>query len=95
MRICRGCPKLKELKRPSVYCYICPYIKEEEVYEGEQNKERKGGNMKYRIDLTIDGYIEIEASSEAEARDRIDGGYSLQDITVTDDDINEIVLLEQ
>ena len=51
--------------------------------------------MKYRIDLTIDGYIEIEASSEAEARDRIDDGYSLQDVTVTDDDIKEIVLLGQ
>jgi len=46
--------------------------------------------MKYRADLRIDGYIEIEADSEEDAMARVLDGYSLNDVTVEDDEVGEI-----
>jgi len=46
--------------------------------------------MKYRVDLTIEGYIEVEAESEGEARKIAEDGYSLGSVTFESDEINEI-----
>ncbi len=46
--------------------------------------------MKYGIDITIKGYLEVEASNEAEARAKVEDGYSLSDVQVIDDEIDDI-----
>lgn len=50
--------------------------------------------MKYQVDLTIHGYLEIEAESEEEARNNVEDGYSLTDLNFIDDEIDEISLKE-
>lgn len=46
--------------------------------------------MKYGIDLTISGYIEVEADSKEEAKAKIEEGYSLSDVEVMNDEIDEV-----
>jgi len=46
--------------------------------------------MKYRVDLTITGYLEIEANSKDEAREIVENGYSLTEFNFEDDDIDDI-----
>ncbi len=46
--------------------------------------------MKYRVDITINGYVEVEANSKEEAREIIEDGYSLGEVQFEDDDIGEI-----
>ena len=49
--------------------------------------------MKYRVDLTINGFLEIEADSQEEAQAKATDGYSLTDVTVESDEIDEVSLL--
>lgn len=49
--------------------------------------------MKYRVDLTIKGFIEISAESKEEARSVVEDGYSLSNVHVEDDDIDDITLV--
>lgn len=46
--------------------------------------------MKYIADLTLKGVIEIEADSEEEARKHLEDGYSMSDVQIIDDEIDEI-----
>ena len=46
--------------------------------------------MKYKVDVTINGYLEIEAESGQEAKDHAEDGYSMSDVVVEDDDIGEV-----
>lgn len=46
--------------------------------------------MKYRIDLSINGYLEIEANSKEEAREIVESGYPLSDLIFEDDEIDDI-----
>ncbi len=46
--------------------------------------------MKYGIDLTLKGYLEVEAETETEARAKVDAGYSLSDVQIIDDEIDDI-----
>jgi len=50
--------------------------------------------VKFRVDLTIEGYIKVEADSKEEARDKVEDGYSLSDVTVVDDEVDEITEIE-
>jgi len=50
---------------------------------------------KYRVDVTINGYIEVDADSEEEARARIEDGYSISEIQFEDDEIDEITLMKE
>jgi len=50
--------------------------------------------MKYRVEITINGYLEVEASSREEAEEIVEDGYSLNDLTVVDDDIDGISEVE-
>ena len=49
--------------------------------------------MEYRVDLTIEGYIEVKAESEGEARKIAEDGYPLGSVKVESDEINEITEL--
>ena len=49
--------------------------------------------MKYRVDLTIKGHIEVDANSEEEARLKVEDGYPLSDVVVEDDEIDEVAEL--
>ncbi len=46
--------------------------------------------MKYIADLTLKGVIEVEADSEDEARKKLEDGYSMADVQIIDDEIDEI-----
>ncbi len=46
--------------------------------------------MKYRVDLTISGYLVIEADSKDEAREIVENGYSLTDLIFEDDEIDDV-----
>ena len=46
--------------------------------------------MKYKVDLTINGHLIIEADSEAEAREQVEDGFSMSDVYFDDDEIDEI-----
>ena len=46
--------------------------------------------MKYRVDLTIEGYIEVDADSKEEARLKVGDGYSLSSVIFVDDEMGEI-----
>jgi len=50
--------------------------------------------MKYIVDLTIIGNIEVEAESKEEARKIIDDGYSLSQVNGESDEIDDIYPLE-
>ena len=44
--------------------------------------------MKYRIPVTINGYIEIEAGSEEDAQAHAEDGYSITDVEVSDNELD-------
>ena len=46
--------------------------------------------MKYGIDITLKGYLEVEAETEAEARAKFEDGYSLSAVQIIDDEIDDI-----
>ena len=46
--------------------------------------------MKYRVDLTIDGYLVVDADNEGEARAKVEDGYSMADVVFDTDDIGDI-----
>jgi len=46
--------------------------------------------MKYGIDITLTGYLEVEAETKEEARAKFEDGYSLSDVQVIDDEIDDI-----
>ena len=46
--------------------------------------------MKYGIDITLKVYLEVEAETEAEARAKVEDSYSLSDVHVIDDEIDDI-----
>ena len=49
--------------------------------------------MKFKVDLTIEAYIEIEADSEEEARANVEDGYSLSNIYLVSDEIDDVSLM--
>ena len=48
--------------------------------------------MKYIADLTLKGVIEVEADSEDAARKILEDGYSMDNVQIIDDEIDEINL---
>ena len=46
--------------------------------------------MKYGIDISISGYLEVEADSKEEAKAKVEDGYSLADVQVMNDEIDEV-----
>jgi len=44
----------------------------------------------YRVEITLRGYVDIEADSASEARQIIEEGYSLSDFHVEDDEIDDV-----
>ena len=46
--------------------------------------------MKFRVDLTIEGYLLIEADSKEDAQDIVENGYSMNDFIFEDDTIDDI-----
>ena len=46
--------------------------------------------MQYGIDITLKVFLEVEAETEAEARAIAEDGYSLSDVLVIDDEIDDI-----
>ena len=50
--------------------------------------------MKYRVDLTINGHLEVEADSEIDARMQVEDGYSIHDVEFDDDFIDEVYPVE-
>jgi len=50
---------------------------------------------KYQVGVTLEGYIELEAESEAEARDHAEDGFSVEQFRCTDTDIGEITLIKE
>uniref|UniRef100_A0A6M3J4B7 DpnD/PcfM-like protein n=1 Tax=viral metagenome TaxID=1070528 RepID=A0A6M3J4B7_9ZZZZ len=49
--------------------------------------------MKYRVDVTIEGYLEINASSKEEAQAIVEDGYSLSNFCVESDEVGEVSLI--
>ena len=50
--------------------------------------------MKYRVDVAINGYIEIDEDTETEARNHAEDGFSLDQLQVEDIEINEITQVQ-
>jgi hypothetical protein len=44
----------------------------------------------YRVELTLTGYVDVEANSVDEAREIIENGYALADFYMTDDEIDDV-----
>jgi len=57
----------------------------------------KGGDekMKYRVDVSLEGYIEVEADSQAEAREHAEDGFSISDFNCEDTEVGEISLIRE
>ena len=51
--------------------------------------------MKYKVEITIQGYIVIEADSIEEARAHAEDGFSLSQFVVDDNDIDEIYEIKE
>jgi hypothetical protein len=49
---------------------------------------------KYRVDVTIEGYIEIEADSEAEAKEHAEDGFSIDQFQCEDTEVDEITAIK-
>ena len=49
--------------------------------------------MKYRVDVSLEGYLELEADSEAEAREAAEDGFSFSDFNCEDTEVGEISLI--
>ena len=45
---------------------------------------------KYRVDVTLEGYIELEAESEIQAKNHAEDGFSLDQFQCEDTEIGEI-----
>jgi hypothetical protein len=45
---------------------------------------------KYRVDVTLEGYIEIEADSATEAKNHAEDGFSIDQFQCEDTEIGEI-----
>ena len=48
--------------------------------------------MKYRVDISLKGYIEVEANSEQEAKEITEDGFSLVQFNCEDSEVGEISL---
>jgi len=48
--------------------------------------------MKYKVYLTINGFIEVDAEDESEAREIAEAGYSITDVVVESDEIDDVEL---
>ena len=46
--------------------------------------------MKYIVELSVRGYVEVEAETKEEARRKVEDGWSLNDFVMQDDDIEEV-----
>jgi hypothetical protein len=51
--------------------------------------------MKYRVDVTLEGYIEIEADSEAEATEHAEDGFSIEQFQCEDTEIGEVSVIAE
>lgn len=49
---------------------------------------------KYRVDVTLEGYIEIEADSEAEAKEHAEDGFSIDQFQCEDTEAGEVSLVK-
>ncbi|MBU1067088.1 hypothetical protein KKE60_04845 [Patescibacteria group bacterium] len=49
--------------------------------------------MKYRVELTVYGYVDIEASSKEEAEKIVEDGYSFNDLNFVNDEIDAVELI--
>jgi len=49
---------------------------------------------KYRVDVTLEGYIEIEAESETEAKDHAEDGFSIDQFQCEDTEVGEITSIK-
>jgi hypothetical protein len=49
---------------------------------------------KYRVDVTLEGYIEIEAESKTEAREHGEDGFSMDQFQCEDTEIGDITLIK-
>lgn len=50
--------------------------------------------MTYKVDITISGHLIVDASSESEAKEKVEDGYSMSDVYLDDDTIDEILLVK-
>ena len=46
--------------------------------------------MKYRVDVLLEGYIEVEADSQAEAKKHAEDGFSMSDFNCEETEVGEI-----
>ena len=49
--------------------------------------------MKYRVNVTLEGYIEVDADSEKESIERTEEGFSLAEFYCEDSDVFEAELI--
>lgn len=50
--------------------------------------------MKYRIDITLEGYIEIEANSKEEAKEIAEDGFAMNQFNCEYDEIGEVSVIK-
>ncbi len=50
--------------------------------------------MKYRVDITLEGYIEVDEDTEEEAMAHAEDGFSLSQFYCEDSEIGEVSLVE-
>jgi hypothetical protein len=53
-------------------------------------RNRRDKMPKYRVDVTLEGYIEIEADSATEAKNHAEDGFSIDQFQCEDTEIGEI-----
>jgi len=46
--------------------------------------------LKYGVDISISGYLEVEAESKEAAKAKVEDGYSLTNVQVMDDEIDQV-----
>ena len=46
--------------------------------------------MEFIVDVTLTGYLEVEADTIEEARAKVEDGYNISDVRVIDDEIDDI-----
>jgi len=51
-----------------------------------------GGGMKYRVNVTLEGYIEVEADTEKEAIEYAEEGFAMGEFHCEDSDVFEAEL---
>lgn len=47
---------------------------------------------RYIVELTITGYLEVEATSQSEAREMVEDGFLLKDLNWMNDEIDDVYL---